>query len=49
LFACVSSTLKAFGLNPTHLGANMGMTVILHTHKQTAGLSSPCACRGTGW
>ena len=34
LFACASSTLKAFGLNPTHLGADMGMTVILHTHNR---------------
>jgi hypothetical protein len=32
LFACVSSTLKDFGLNPIHLGANIGMTAILHTH-----------------
>ena len=34
LFACVSSTLKAFGLNPTNLGADMGMTVILQTHNR---------------
>ena len=32
LFACVSSTLKDFGLNPLHLGAQIGMTAILHTH-----------------
>jgi putative transposase/transposase-like zinc-binding protein len=32
LFACVSSTLKDFGLNPKHLGANIGLTAILHTH-----------------
>ncbi len=32
LFACVSSTLKDFGLNPHNLGAQLGMTVILHTH-----------------
>ena len=32
LFACVSSTLKEFGLNPLHLGAQIGMTAILHTH-----------------
>jgi hypothetical protein len=34
LFACASSTLKAFGLNPTNLGAGVGMTVILHTHNR---------------
>jgi len=32
LFACVSSTLKDFGLNPKNLGASIGMTAILHTH-----------------
>jgi len=31
LFACTISTLKDFGLNPKHLGANMGMTTVLHT------------------
>jgi hypothetical protein len=31
LFACTISTLKGFGLNPKHLGANMGMTAVLHT------------------
>ena len=31
LFACTISTLKDFGLNPKHLGANMGMTAVLHT------------------
>jgi len=31
LFACAISTLKDFGLNPKHLGADMGMTAILHT------------------
>lgn len=31
LFACATGTLKDFGLNPNHLGANMGMTAILHT------------------
>jgi hypothetical protein len=34
LFACVSSTLKDFGLNPKNLGANIGMTAILHTHNR---------------
>lgn len=31
LFACAVSTLKDFGLNPKHLGAQMGMTAVLHT------------------
>ncbi|MDA3902724.1 MAG: transposase [Desulfuromusa sp.] len=31
LFACTISTLKDFGLNPKHLGADMGMTAVLHT------------------
>ena len=34
LFVCVSSTLKDFGLNPKKLGANIGMTAILHTHNR---------------
>jgi len=34
LFACVSSTLKDFGANPKNLGANIGMTTILHTHNR---------------
>ncbi len=33
-FACVSSTLKDFGLNPKNLGAEMGMTAVLHTHSR---------------
>jgi hypothetical protein len=32
LFACASSTLKEFGLNPKNLGAAIGMTAVLHTH-----------------
>jgi len=32
LFACSASTLKDFGLNPKKLGAEIGMTAILHTH-----------------
>lgn len=31
-FSCVSKTLKEFGLNPKHLGADIGMTMVLHTH-----------------
>ncbi|MBW2643992.1 MAG: transposase [Deltaproteobacteria bacterium] len=34
LFICVSSTLKDFGLNPKNLGAEIGMTMILHTHNR---------------
>jgi len=33
-FACVSSTLKDFGLNPDKLGVDMGMTAVLHTHNR---------------
>ncbi len=34
LFACASSTLKDFGLNPANLGAQIGMVVVLHTHNR---------------
>ena len=34
LFACVCSTLKDFGANPKNLGANLGMTAVLHTHNR---------------
>jgi hypothetical protein len=34
LFACTISTLKDFGLNPKHLGADMGMTAVLHTQSR---------------
>jgi len=34
LFNCVSSTLKDFGLNPKNLGAEVGMTMVLHTHNR---------------
>jgi len=34
LFLCVSSTLKDFGLNPKNLGAEIGMTMVLHTHNR---------------
>lgn len=33
-FACVASTLKDFGLNPENLGAEIGMTMVLHTHSR---------------
>ncbi len=34
LFATVASTLKTFGLNPNALGADIGMTAVLHTHSR---------------
>jgi len=34
LFACAVSTLKDFGLNPKKLGADIGMTAILHTQSR---------------
>ena len=33
-FACVSSVLNDFGLNPKHLGAQIGMTMVLHTNNR---------------
>jgi hypothetical protein len=33
-FIAVSGTLKDFGLNPKHLGAEIGMTMVLHTHNR---------------
>ena len=33
-FICVASTLKDFGLNPKNLGAEIGMTMVLHTHSR---------------
>ncbi len=33
-FLCASSTLKGFGLNPNKLGAEIGMTMVLHTHSR---------------
>jgi len=32
LFDCAGTTLKDFGLNPDQLGAELGMTAVLHTH-----------------
>ncbi len=34
LFHCVSSTLKDFGLNPKNLGADIGITMVLHTNSR---------------
>lgn len=33
-FSCASGTLKDFGLNPKNLGAEIGMTMVLHTHNR---------------
>lgn len=33
-FFCVASTLKDFGLNSKNLGAEIGMTMVLHTHSR---------------
>jgi hypothetical protein len=33
-FMCVAGTLKDFGLNPKHLGAEIGMTTVLHTNNR---------------
>ncbi len=30
-FSCAAGTLRDFGLNPKHLGAEIGMTMVLHT------------------
>jgi hypothetical protein len=34
LFDVAHRTLKDFGLNPKHLGAEIGMTAVLHTHSR---------------
>ncbi len=34
LFNAATQTIKDFGLNPKHLGAQMGMTAVLHTHSR---------------
>ena len=35
LFKCVAGTLKDFGINPKHLGAEIGMTMVLHTNTRS--------------
>ncbi|MDP3478348.1 MAG: transposase, partial [Desulfoprunum sp.] len=35
LFKCVSGTLKDFGMNPKHLGVEIGMTMVLHTNTRS--------------
>ena len=34
LFQCATSTLKDFGINDKKLGADLGMTAVLHTHSR---------------
>jgi len=34
LFSCAAGTLKDFGLNPKNLGAEIGMTMVLHTNNR---------------
>jgi len=34
LFTCACGTLKYFGVNPKNLGADIGMTAVLHTHNR---------------
>lgn len=34
MFSCISGILKDFGLTPRHLGAEIGMTMVLHTHSR---------------
>ena len=34
-FLCVTGVLKDFGLNPKHLGAEIGMTMVLHTNSRS--------------
>lgn len=37
IFDCAVSTLRDFGLNPNKLGAELGMTAVLHTHARDKG------------
>jgi len=37
LFLCVANTLKDFGLDPKKLGAEIGITMVLHTHSRRLG------------
>ena len=34
MFVCACGTLKDFGTNPKNLGADIGMTAVLHTHNR---------------
>lgn len=42
LFDTVSSTLRDFGLNPEQLGAEIGMTAVLHTHARNLDYHPHC-------
>jgi hypothetical protein len=42
LMTAAISTLKDFGLNPKHLGAELGMTAILHTHSRRLDFHPHC-------
>lgn len=42
LFDCAASTLKDFGLNPDNLGAEVGMTGVLHTHSRRLDFHPHC-------
>lgn len=42
LFETVSSTLRDFGLNSTQLGAEIGMTAVLHTHARNLDYHPHC-------
>jgi hypothetical protein len=42
LFDCAASTLKDFGLNPDNLGADIGMTGMLHTHSRRLDFHPHC-------
>ncbi len=42
LFDCAASTLKDFGLNPGNLGADIGMTGVLHTHSRRLAYHPHC-------
>ncbi len=34
LFSCIADILRDFARNPRHLGAEIGMTMVLHTHNR---------------
>lgn len=42
LLETATSTLKDFGLNPKNLGADIGMTAVLHTHSRTLDYHPHC-------
>ena len=42
LLATTAGVLKDFGLNPKHLGAELGMTTVLHTHSRRLDFHPHC-------